>query len=135
MYLLDTCVISEARRQTPQAVEWIRGAQPDTLYLSAVTMGEVMKGVAMKLRQDGPAAARLLRWLDELRFVYSSRILPVDDAVAVTWGRLMGERTRPAIDALIAATARVNNKVLVTRNVKDFAGMGVEVIDPWALAG
>jgi hypothetical protein len=127
--------VSEARRHTPQAVTWIRSAQPDTLFISAITVGEIMKGIMMKMRVDAPAAAPLVRWLDELRFVYASRILTVDDAVATTWGRLMGQKTRPVVDALIAATARVNNKVLVTRNVRDFADMGVEIIDPWALAG
>ena len=134
MYLLDTCIISEARRKTPQAVMWLQKAQSDTLYLSVITIGEVMKGVMMKLRTDPPAAASLLRWLDELRFVYSARILPVDDAVATGWGRLMAERSRPVADTLIAATAKVHNKVLVTRNVADFEGTGVDVIDPWALA-
>jgi predicted nucleic acid-binding protein len=133
MYLLDTCVISEARRKTPQAVMWLQKAQSDTLYLSVITIGEVMKGVMMKLRTDPPAAASLLRWLDELRFVYSARILPVDDAVATGWGRLMAQRSRPVADALIAATAKVHNKVLVTRNVADFEGTGVDVIDPWAV--
>jgi predicted nucleic acid-binding protein len=133
MYLLDTCIISEARRKTPQAVMWLQKAQSDTLYLSVITIGEVMKGVMMKLRTDPPAAASLLRWLDELRFVYSARILPVDDAVATGWGRLMAQRSRPVADALIASTAKVHNKVLVTRNVADFDDTGVDVIDPWAL--
>ncbi len=87
----------------------------------------------MKLRTDPPAAAGLLRWLDELRFVYSARVLPIDDAVATSWGRLAAQRTRPVADALIAATAQVHNKVLVTRNVADFADTGVPVIDPWAV--
>jgi hypothetical protein len=134
MYLLDTCMISEARRKTPQAVMWLQKAQSDTLFLSVITIGEVMKGVMMKLRDDPPAAASLLRWLDELRFVYAARILPVDDAVATGWGRLMAQRSRPVADALIAATAKVHNKVLVTRNVRDFEDTGVDVIDPWALA-
>jgi toxin FitB len=132
MYLIDTCVVSEARRRTPQAVEWLRAARSDTLFLSAITIGEVMKGVMMKLRTDPSAATILRRWLDELRFVYSARILPVDDAVATAWGRLMAQRTRPAVDTLILATAQVNNKIIVTRNVADFADAGVEVIDPWA---
>ena len=88
----------------------------------------------MKVRIDPPAAAALLRWLDELRFVYASRILPVDDAVATGWGRLMAQRTRPMADALIAATAHVHDKIVVTRNVADFADAGVTVIDPWAMA-
>ena len=133
MYLLDTCIISEARRGTLPAVKWLQSAQSDTLFMSVITVGEIMKGVMMKLRHDPPAAASLLRWLDELRFVYTAHILPIDDAVATVWGRLMAERTRPVADALIAATAKVHNKVLVTRNIADFDGTGVDVIDPWAL--
>jgi predicted nucleic acid-binding protein len=135
MYLVDTCVVSEARRRTPEAVKWLRNAQSETLFLSAITIGEIAKGVMMKMRTDPPAAAVLLRWLDELRFVYSARILPVDDAVATHWGHLMAQRTRPVADALIAATAYVNNKIIVTRNVADFTDVGVPVMDPWAVAG
>ena len=135
MYLVDTCVVSEARRRTPQAVAWLRAAQPDTLYLSVITVGEITRGVMMKLRTDPPAAAVLLRWLDELRFVYAARILPIDDAVATAWGRLMAQRTRPVANALIAATAHVHNKIIVTRNVTDFADAGVPVLDPWTLIG
>jgi predicted nucleic acid-binding protein len=133
MYLLDTCVISEARRHTPEAVTWLRSTRSEALFLSAITVGEIMKGVTMKLRADPPAAAALLRWLDELRLVYASRILPVDDAVATSWGRLMAERSRPVLDTLIAATARVHNKIVVTRNVADFADAGVTVLDPWTI--
>jgi predicted nucleic acid-binding protein len=133
MYLIDTCVVSEARRRTPQAVAWLRAARSETLFLSVITIGEITRGVMMKLHTDPPAAGVLLRWLDELRFVYSGSILPVDDAVATSWGRLMAQRTRPVADALIAATAQVHNKVLVTRNVADFADTGVTVIDPWAV--
>ena len=115
MYLIDTCVVSEARRRTPQAVAWLRAARSETLFLSVITIGEITRGVMMKLRTDPPTAGVLLRWLDELRFVYSERILPVDDAVATSWGRMMAQRTRPFADALIAATAQVHNKVLVTR--------------------
>jgi toxin FitB len=133
MYLLDTCVVSEARRRTPEAVAWLRAAQSEALFLSAITIGEITKGVLMKMRTDPPTAAVLMRWLDELRFVYSARILPTDDAVATHWGHLMAQRTRPVADALIAATAYVNNKIIVTRNVADFADVGVPLMDPWAV--
>lgn len=133
MYLIDTCVISEARRRTPQAVNWLAAARSETLFLSALTIGEITKGVMMKMRTDAPAAASLLRWLDELRVVYADRILPIDDAVAVGWGRLMAQRRRPVADALIAATAYVNNKIIVTRKVADFTDAGVPVLDPWAM--
>lgn len=132
MYLVDTCVVSEARRRTPEAVNWLRAAQPETLFLSVITVGEIAKGVQMKMRTDQPAGAVLMRWLDELRVVYAARILPIDDAVATRWGYLMAQRTRPVADALIAATAYVNNKIVVTRNVADFADSGVLVADPWA---
>jgi len=131
MYLLDTCVVSEARRRTPQAVAWLRGAQSDTLFLSVISVGEITKGIMLKARSDPPQATALMRWLDELRFIYASRILPIDDAVAVTWGKLMAQRTRPMAGALIAATARVHNKVVVTRNTADFADAGVDLVDPW----
>ena len=134
MYLLDTCVISEVRRRTPEAVIWLRGARSETLFLSAVTIGEITKGIMMKMRTDPAAAAAPLRWLDELRFVCSSRIMPIGDAVATGWGRLMAQRTRPVASALIAATAFVNNKIIVTRNVANFAGVGVPVIDPWSFS-
>jgi toxin FitB len=133
MYLLDTCVISEARRGTPEVVGWLRSTRSETLFLSALTIGEIMQGITMKLRIDPPAAASLLRWLDELRVVYADRILPINDEVATSWGRLMTARTRPVADALIAATARVHNKTIVTRNVADFADAGVTVLDPWAM--
>jgi toxin FitB len=133
MYLLDTCVISEARRRTPQAVTWLRSTRSETLFLSAITIGEIMKGVTMKLRTDPPAAAVLLRWLDELRLGYAARILPIDGEVATSWGRMMAERTRPVVDTLIAATARVHNKIVVTRNAADFADAGVTILDPWAM--
>lgn len=87
----------------------------------------------MKMRPDAPAAAVLLRWLNELRFVYSDRILPIDDVVATSWGHLMAQRTRQVADALIAATVHMNNKIIVTRNTADFADVGVPVIDPWAV--
>ena len=131
MYLIDTCVLSEARRRTPQAENWLRSANPNAIYLSVITIGEIMKGIAMKARTDPAAAAVLNRWLDELRLRYAARLLPIDDAVATNWGRLMAQRSRPMADALIAATARVNNKVLVTRNVTDFADMGLDLINPW----
>ena len=130
MYLLDTCVISEARRRSPEAVAWLRSVNPDAVFLSVITVGETMKGIVMKARTDPVAAVSLQRWLDALRLVYADRLLPIDDAVATAWGRLITERTRGVPDALIAATARVHNKIVVTRNVVDFVDAGVEVVNP-----
>jgi predicted nucleic acid-binding protein len=131
-YLLDTNVLSEARRRSPQAVAWLRAVDPASLFLSVMTIGEIAKGIAQRARTDPVAAATLEAWLATLRTSYAERILAIDQAVAVAWGRLMSERARPVVDAVIAATARVHNLTLVTRNVADFADSGVDVVDPWA---
>jgi predicted nucleic acid-binding protein len=136
-YLLDTNVLSEARRRAPPAVAWLSAVDPGSVFLSVITIGEITKGIALRARTDPVAAASLDDWLDTLQRFYADRILAVDAAVAATWGRLMAQRSRPpvgtmAVDTMIAATARVHNLLLVTRNVADFADTGVDVINPWA---
>lgn len=131
-YLVDTCVLSEARRRSVAAVAWLSAVDPLALFVSVITIGEIAKGIGLRERTDPVAAVSLDRWLDRLRRSYSDRILPIDDAVAVAWGHLMVRRTLPVPDGLIAATARVHNLTLVTRNIADFADTGVEVVNPWA---
>ena len=131
-YLLDTNVLSEARRSTLEAVAWLRAVDPASLFLSVSTIGEIAKGITLRARTDPVAATVLETWLGTLGTSYAERILPIDQAVAVAWGRLMAQRTRPVVDGLIAATARVHNLVLVTRNVADSGDCGVDVVDPWA---
>ena len=131
-YLIDTNVVSEARRKSAPATAWMRAVDPAGLFLSVITIGEIAKGVAVRERTDPVAAAMLGRWLSDLRDAYADRILPIDDAVATAWGQLMARRTFPVPDGLIAATARVHNLTVVTRNVADFAGAGVDVVNPWA---
>jgi predicted nucleic acid-binding protein len=132
MYLIDTCVLSEARRRSKEAVAWLSAVDPNLVFVSVMTIGEIMKGVPLWWRADPLGALSLTRWLEELRTVYADRVLPIDDAVAMTWGRLMARRTLPVVDGLIAATARVHEKVLVTRNVADFDDAGVEIVNAWA---
>jgi predicted nucleic acid-binding protein len=76
-------------------------------------------------------AAALTLWLERLRHEHAARILPIDDRVALRWGRLAAERSRGMADGLIAATAIVHDKIVVTRNVADFADTGIAVINPW----
>jgi predicted nucleic acid-binding protein len=133
MYLLDTCVLSEARRKSPAVAAWIASVRSADLFVSAMTIGELARGVDLKLRSDPRGGAPLALWLDQIRDQYRDRILPVDDAVAMRWGALMAVRPRPIADGLIAATAYVFGKSLVTRNVADFADAGVQIINPWAL--
>ena len=133
MYLVDTNVLSEARRGRPEARDWLRSVDPDQIFLSVVTLGEIMKGISQKTRTDATAAASLHRWLEQLRVDHGRRILPINDEVALEWGRIAALRSGDMADGLIAATATVHRKILVTRNVADFKDLGVPVIDPWTL--
>ncbi|WP_037390173.1 type II toxin-antitoxin system VapC family toxin [Sinorhizobium americanum] len=131
MYLIDTNVVSEARRGTPHAVSWLRAVDPLSVHISALTLGEIMRGIALKQRSDPKSAAHLAEWLRKLRHDHGDRILPVTDQISVEWGRIVAIRPRGDIDGLIAATAIVHDLILVTRNVKDFRDTGVSVINPW----
>ena len=134
-YLIDTNVISELRRKAPNAgvVSWFSQRPSTTLFISVLTLGELRKGI------EGVADASrrmvLLDWLEtELPAFFAGRVLPIDGAVADRWGRLAAAAGRPvpAIDSLLAATAAHHGLSLVSRNTRDFASFGVEIINPWA---
>ncbi|ANH09146.1 MULTISPECIES: type II toxin-antitoxin system VapC family toxin [Shinella] len=131
MYLVDTNIVSEARRGAPQAVSWLRSIDPLSVHLSALTLGEIMRGITLKQKSDPKAAAHLAEWLRKLRRDHGDRILPVTDQISVEWGRIAAIRPRGDVDGLIAATAIVHDLILVTRNVKDFEDTGAAVINPW----
>ena len=131
MYLVDTNVLSEARRGSNEARIWLRSVDPTTIFLSVVTLGEIMKGIALKRRTDARTATSLTTWLEQLRHDHSDRILPTNDRIALEWGRLAAERPRSMVDGLIAATAAVHGKIIVTRNIDDFADTRIPVINPW----
>ena len=136
-YLLDTCVISELVRQRPnvRVVEWLQQQDPDSLYISFLTVGEIKKGI--EKRGGDARAIKLEKWLQTtILGAFANRILPVERSVSLEWGRICGEaertgRKRPAIDALIAATAFVHKMKLVTRNVDDMADMGASIFNPF----
>jgi toxin FitB len=134
MYLVDTNVVSEARRGTPEAVTWLRSQDPLAVYLSVITLGEIMRGIALKQKSDQRAATHLAEWLRKLQHDHADRILPITDQVAVEWGRVAALRPRGDADGLIAATAIVHDLIVVTRNVHDFGDTGISVINPWDLA-
>lgn len=131
MYLADTNFVSEARRGSRQAEAWLRSVRPDAVYLSALTLGEIMRGIALKRKSDPRAASRLAEWLERLRRDHADRILPVTDKIALEWGRIAALRRRGDIDGLICATAAVHDLTLVTRNISDFADTGVTIVNPW----
>ncbi len=133
-WLLDTCVLSEPARKTPDAkvVQWLADQAEEELFISVLTLGELRKGAA--LLPDGRKRRQILQWLkQDIRQRFEGRILPVDETVLLTWGQLLADAGRPlpAIDSLIAATAVAHHLTLVTRNIEDMAGTGAEVFNPW----
>lgn len=110
---------------------FLADADDSSLFLSALTIGELHKGIALKRKSDPSSAAMLLAWVDEIERSFSDRIIPVDTAVSRLWGELSAERTRPVIDTMLAATAMVHGMIYVTRNAKDIKGIQVPVLNPW----
>jgi predicted nucleic acid-binding protein len=133
-FLIDTNIVSELRkgaRCDPGVAAWWAGVAEDDLWLSALVLGEIRKGVELARRRDPRKAEALKAWLGEVVAGFGDRVLPVDTAVAEEWGRMNAIRPAPVIDALLAATARANGLTLVTRNTADVAGLGAEVLNPF----
>ncbi len=137
MFLLDTNVVSELRKAggekaDPNVIAWLSARDAATCYVSAVTLMELDLGVLLMERRDPAQGARLRVWLEETVLPeFSERTLPVDRAVALACARLHVPDPRPERDAFIAATALVHGMTLVTRNLADFAPMGVPLVNPW----
>ena len=136
-YLIDTNVVSELVRPQPHTavLDWFAATPDDALYLSALTLGEIRKGVE-KLT-DATRREKLRVWMEhDLRHWFGPHILPVGAEVADRWGRLLAQMGRPVpvVDSLLAATALHHGLRLVTRNVRDFDYPGLEVINPWDAA-
>jgi toxin FitB len=140
-YLLDTNVLSEFKRHRPDenVVEWTRNVDEDRTFISAVTIGELRRGVA--LLSQGRRKTELDVWIrHDLLSRFDGHILDVTPTTAEMWGELMAEaRIRGfglhPIDAFIAAAARVHKLVLVTRNMKDFSNLDIDLVNPWLPQG
>lgn len=135
--LLDTCVISELVSKQPNSkvVEFVDSLDPEDVYLSVITIGEIVKGIE-KLSKSR-RKTDLHNWLnDDLLIRFEGNILELDTETLIEWGALTSHlesagRTMPAIDSLIAATALAKKMTLVTRNVSDFEETKVEIANPW----
>jgi predicted nucleic acid-binding protein len=132
-FLLDTNVVSEARKRTadPNARAWFASVPDSDLYLSVLVPGEIRQGVERLRRRDPARAAVYDEWLSKLLRDYADRIVPVTAEVAQEWGRLNVPDPLPVVDGLLAATARIHGWTLVTRNTSGLARAGVRLLDPF----
>ena len=133
-YLLDTNVLSESRR--PNADERVRAffekVNVQRLYVSALSLGEIVKGAEQFRRKDPERSEELLVWSDDIEASFGERVLPVDSDIARIWGEISSDRSRPVIDTYLAATAIAHGLVLVTRNLADFHGLKLMTFNPWS---
>ena len=136
--LLDTCVISEliSKQPNPKVIEYVDSLDLEDVYLSVITIGEIVKGIEKLSRPR--RKTDLQAWLkDDLLVRFEGNIVALDTDVLIEWGTLTARlestgKAMPAIDSLIAATALAKKMILVTRNVSDFATTTtVDILNPW----
>lgn len=134
-YLLDTNVLSDARRRAhPGLVAWLAAQPRSALAISVVVLLELERGVLRLERRDERAGGHLRAWLTtDIPAAFAGAILPIDERVARRTARLHVPDPMPEMDALVAATALVHGLTLVTRNTKDFRSAGIDLLDPWGL--
>ena len=133
MYLLDTNVVSELRKLKPHGavVAWLQSVDDASLFLSAVTLGEIQAGIELTHEQDPAKAAEIEVWLELVASAYN--VLPMDAAAFRAWAKLMHRKSDTLYeDAMIAATAATNALTVATRNVSDFKALGVKAFNPFA---
>jgi len=137
-YLLDTCLISELIKKTPEPsiLSWISSMEEHHLYISVLTLGEIQKGISRLVSSKRKHS--LQSWLNEdLRNRFENRVLEITPEIALVWGEIQGKAENegaplPVIDALLAATALIHEMTIVTRNQKDMRRSGVKILNPWS---
>jgi predicted nucleic acid-binding protein len=134
-YLVDTNLVSELRKKVrcdPNVSAWQVGASRHELYISVISMMEIKHGILMAKRKNAAFAGLLEEWYEvQVKTTFEGYVLPIDLAISECCSGLMSVRSRGLADALIAATAYVNDLTLATRNTADFADAGVKLVNPW----
>ena len=134
-YLLDTNVISELRKSRPHGavVQWLNSLREDQIFLSAVTLGELQRGIERTRRLDAAKVAEIEAWVDRLEASIS--VIPMDGRCFREFAKLMERKSAHLLeDAMIAATARVHGLTVATRNERDFALLSIVTINPFQSA-
>jgi toxin FitB len=132
LYLLDTNVISELRRQRPHGavVAWLGELADADIHLAGITIGELQAGIEITRDQDAARAAAMESWLERVLETYN--VLPMDARTFRRWAQFMHRRPRQlAEDAMIAATADVYGLTVATRNVRDFEPFEIKIVNPF----
>ena len=135
-FLLDTNVVSALRRSSRRynrnVATWYEKLDERDIFTSVIVMGEIRRGIEqIRKRNDTEQAEVLERWFKQTTRRFSDRILPVDAAVADTWGKITAIRPVPVDDSLLAATAIEHGMILATRNVAHVSGLGAQIINPF----
>jgi len=133
MYILDTNVLSAVRRpdRAHKVRAWLMAKSEDDLFLSAITIGEIERGIRQQERRNPEFSSDLQNWLDRTLLIFSDRILAFSASDARVWGRLSADIGHDGADLMIAATALNHGATVVTGNVSDFAPTGVRVENPF----
>ncbi len=134
MWLLDTMVISELCKRTPDpnVVTWLSSTSDKSLFLSVITISEIQRGIALQRPKDTVFAVRLQLWLDEMMRNYGDRVLPITTEIACRWGELTAHVGHDGADVMIAATAMQHGLSVVTRNEGHFSNFSVPIFNPYS---
>jgi predicted nucleic acid-binding protein len=134
-FLLDTNVISEIRKRDrahPNVARWVARTPVDEIGTSVLVLAEIRRGIELKRRRDPEQARYLDRWFSHMRVRLADRVLPIDESIAQAWAVMGIPDPLPLVDGLLAATAKVHDLTLVTRNVARIAATGVSLLDPFS---
>ena len=133
-YLLDTNVLSEPRKRSPdpRVLAWFAAIDASELFVSVLSLGEIRNGVErLRRRGDTQQAEIVDQWLERLESDFADRFVPITLRVAERWGAMNAERIRPTVDGLLAATALENDFTFVTRDTRSIKSADVRVVNPW----